>query len=77
MSAASGRPTSYAELADVIGALPLLCREARRARGLSLRTAAEQMGLSFATISRFEAGKGAELKTALTVIRWLDGREAQ
>jgi hypothetical protein len=30
-----GKPTPYAELADVIGSLPLLLREARRARGIS------------------------------------------
>lgn len=35
-------PSSYSDLAGVIEALPLLVREARRARGLSVRAAAVQ-----------------------------------
>lgn len=67
-----GKPTPYAELADVIGSLPLLLREARRARGISQRQAAAQLGMSFATISRMEAGADCVLSNAVAVLWWLD-----
>lgn len=66
------RLTPYSELADVIGQLPLLLREARRARGLSQRAAAAQLGCSFATVSRVEAGEDCVLSNAVAVLRWLD-----
>jgi ribosome-binding protein aMBF1 (putative translation factor) len=67
-----GRPTPYAELADLIGSLPLLIREARRARQLSLRAAARELGVSFSTISRMENGEDCALSNAVAVLRWLD-----
>jgi len=63
--------TSYAELADVLGNLPLLLREARRARGLSLRAAAAQLGIGFTTVSRMESGEDCALSSAMAVLRWL------
>lgn len=66
------RPTPYAELAEVIGNLPLLLREARRARGLSQRAAAREMGISFATVSRFERGDDGMVSNAVAIMRWLD-----
>lgn len=67
-----GQPTPYRELADIIGSLPLLLREARRARGISQRQAAAQLGMSFATISRMEAGNDCALSNAVAVLWWLD-----
>lgn len=67
--------TPYSELADVIDALPMLCREKRRREGLSQRAAARQIGIAFATVSRFEAGKGAHLDNAVAILRWLDGAD--
>ncbi len=67
-------PSSYSDLASVIEALPLLVREARRARGLSLRAAAEQIGCSFSTISRYENGDDVNLSNAASMLRWLDQR---
>jgi transcriptional regulator with XRE-family HTH domain len=64
----------YSELAEVLTALPLLLREARRARGLSQRAAAEQIGFTFATVSRIEAGRDGMVSNALAVLRWLDTR---
>ena len=49
---------SYVELLDVLDALPMLLREARRRRGHSQRVAAVEMGLSFSTVSRIEGGVG-------------------
>lgn len=67
-------PSSYSDLAAVIEALPLLVREARRARGLSVRAAAAQVGCSFSTISRFENGDDVNLSNAAALLRWLDQR---
>lgn len=66
------QPTPYTELADVLDGLPLLVREARRARGLSLRAAADQIGIGFATVSRIEGGNDCALSNAVAVVRWLD-----
>lgn len=66
------RPTSYAELAGVLTALPMLLREARRARGLSIRAAASQIGCSFSTIHRIEHGEDAVMSNVSGVMRWLD-----
>lgn len=71
------RPTGYDELADVLANLPLLVREARRARGLSLRAAAKEIGVAFSTITRLEHGEDVVLSNAVVVLRWLDlGRKA-
>jgi ribosome-binding protein aMBF1 (putative translation factor) len=71
---AAEKPTPYSELADVIAALPLLLREARRARGLSLRAAAAEIGIGFATVTRIEQGVDCVLSNAVAVLRWLDRR---
>jgi transcriptional regulator with XRE-family HTH domain len=64
--------TTYAELADLLGHLPLLLREGRRARQLSGRETARQIGCSFATVSRIEAGEDCVLSNAVAVLRWLN-----
>jgi transcriptional regulator with XRE-family HTH domain len=71
-----GAPTSYAELARVIEALPLLLREARRTRRLSLRAVEEQTGVGYTSLHRIEHGGGYEADTLLTILRWLDGSES-
>jgi ribosome-binding protein aMBF1 (putative translation factor) len=73
---AAEKPTPYTELADVIANLPLLLREARRARGLSMRAAAASIGLSHSTITRIEAGEDCALSNAVAVLRWLDQCQA-
>jgi ribosome-binding protein aMBF1 (putative translation factor) len=72
MPDASSGLTSYAELAAVIGNLPLLMREARRARGLSMRAAAAEIGCSAPTIHRMESGADCALSNAAAVLLWLD-----
>ncbi len=74
MSAPNGSLTPYAELAEVIASLPVLLREARRSRGLSQRAAAKELGCSFSTVSRMEAGEDCALSNATAVLRWLDQR---
>lgn len=68
-----GVQTTYTELANVLADLPFLLREARRARHLSLRATAREVGCSFNTITRIETGKGYTAEHAVDVLRWLDG----
>ena len=67
--------TPYPEIADVLDRLPILLREARRARGLSVRATAKELGCSFATVSRIESGDDCVLSNAVAVLRWLDARK--
>lgn len=67
-----GAPTSYGELAEVLGQLGLLVREARRVRRLSVNQAGAQMGLNASTVMRLEAGQAVHVDTARAVLRWLD-----
>jgi transcriptional regulator with XRE-family HTH domain len=67
-----GTQTTYSELASVLAALPLLLREARRARKLSLRSVARDLGMSFSTVTRIERGEDCALSNAVAVLRWLD-----
>lgn len=71
MAAHNSKPTSYAELADVLTNLPLLLRETRRRRGLSLRAAARELEMSFSTVSRFENGEDIVLSNAVDILRWV------
>lgn len=66
------RQATYGEVVAVLAALPLISREARRARGLSLREAARQIGCSFSTLSRIESGENCTLDHACEVLDWLD-----
>lgn len=63
--------SSYAELAGLLDALPVLLREARRRRRLTMREAAAEMGCSISTVCRIEAGEDCVLSNALAVLRWL------
>lgn len=68
----TGELTSYAELAGLLASLPLLLREARRHRRLSVRAAGEQIGCSAATVCRVEGGDDCSMSNATAVLRWLD-----
>jgi transcriptional regulator with XRE-family HTH domain len=65
--------TPYAELAEVLANLPLIVRERRRQRRLSIRTAGAEIGISFSTISRLENGEDMNESSLAAVLRWLDG----
>jgi DNA-binding transcriptional regulator YiaG len=65
---AESKPTSYEELADVLDNLPLLVREARRRRGLSVRATAKELGTSPSTVSRFENGDDIVLSHASVIV---------
>lgn len=70
----TGDLATYEELAALLASLPMLLREARRARRLSLRAAAEQIGVSYSTIHRLEYGGDCERMTAVAILGWLDRR---
>lgn len=71
-------PAPYAELIEVLEALPLLVRETRRRRGLSQRAAAEQVGLeSWATLSRCENGAGLHMKSIVPLLRWIGTQDEE
>ena len=72
MSAVELGLSSYTELAQVIADLPVIVRSARRMRRLSLRGAAEQIGLGFTTVQRVEAGHDMDTGTLQAILRWLD-----
>jgi len=59
------------ELIDSLVNLPSLLRRTRKARRLSVRAAARDMGISFATVSRVEDGRDYMVSTALVVLRWV------
>lgn len=64
-------PTGYLELADVIAAIPLLLREKRRTRGLSIREVGKEMGISHSTVARIESGNDYVASHAVIVLMWL------
>ncbi|RZT87488.1 hypothetical protein EV383_4413 [Pseudonocardia sediminis] len=65
--------TSYAEIVEVITNLRFLVREKRRRERLSMRAAAEQIGVGNAsTIHRFEHGNDVSTENLVAMIRWLD-----
>lgn len=68
---AKGAPTPYGELAEVLLTLPLLMREARRARGLSMRSASKEVGVSASTWSRLEGSQDAVMSHVALVLAWL------
>jgi hypothetical protein len=76
MAGGEGELSSYTELAEVVALLPTLLREGRRARRLSVRAAAAQLDMSFATVSRIEGGHDCALSNAMAVLRWLDASPA-
>jgi transcriptional regulator with XRE-family HTH domain len=59
-------------MAEVFRNLPLIVREARRARGVSGRAAARQMGVDFNTLARLERGHDVRIDVIAPILRWLD-----
>ena len=69
--------TTYADMADVLERLPQIVRDARRARGVSLRAVGREAGISNPALSQFENGHhtlgGAH---TVRILRWLDQSKA-
>jgi transcriptional regulator with XRE-family HTH domain len=63
---------SYGEIIDLLDALPTLIRETRRRKGLTLRQAEKVLGLSYATISRYETGtQGPDVTNLRKILLWM------
>jgi hypothetical protein len=65
------RPSSYAELLNVLDSIPVLVREKRRRDGLSIRAAGKASGVDFNAIARAEQGAGMQLGTARALLVWV------
>jgi predicted transcriptional regulator len=63
---------SYTELADLLDDLPVIVREARRARRLSLRATSAQSSVPHSTLYRVERGEDCSLSNVVAILRWLD-----
>lgn len=72
LAALADRGRRYDDLANHLQHLPVLVRFTRRARGLNLREAAAESGVSFNTLSRVERGRACDVPTAIKILRWLD-----
>lgn len=59
------------EARDQLGAIHRLAREHRSALRLNLRDAAEQIGIAFNSLSRFERGYAPDAPGLLAILRWL------
>lgn len=62
----------YCDARLLLDNLPLLIREARRRRGLSQRGVGREIGESFATVSRAEAGRNLQLCSALSLLAFVE-----
>lgn len=70
-SAARQTLTGYGELIEVLESLPVILREARRRKGVSIRQAAIELDVSFSSISRWEAGiTHPDTPKIIKVLRW-------
>ncbi len=69
--------TSFAELADVLDNLGPLAYKTRATRQLSLRAAANAIGISSTTLHRIERGDGAHSHSAALILRWLDTQKKE
>ncbi len=65
-----------ASVASLVADLGTQAKQRRQAEGLSLRAAAEQIGIGFNTLRRFEKGQDCSLTNAIALLRWL-GRDAR
>lgn len=65
--------STYTEMVDVLERLPQIVRDARRARGISLRAVGRESGISNPALSQFENGHhtlgGAH---TIRLLKWLD-----
>lgn len=67
------RIVSYSEVVDILDSLPRIIRETRRRKGLSLRAAGREAGLSFMTIDRAERGVvEGNITTLRALLLWAD-----
>jgi hypothetical protein len=62
----------YGSMANELTKLPAVMVLERRARGLSLRQAGAEMGVSKGTLDRFEKGEDIGGRFLVPILKWLD-----
>lgn len=73
-----GDPSAAATftLADVLETLPERIAHLIKQRGVSYRTAADQIGVSYADLHRFCAGKkDMRLSSLVRIVRWVEAQQ--
>lgn len=60
--------------AEPFNGLAAALKTRRESQGLSMRAAAEEIGISFSTVGRVEDGQRPELAPLLKILDWLDMR---
>lgn len=73
---AEQRLTTFGEIVQVVAEMPVILRNARRARGVSVREAGSAIGVSASTVSRMENGEEFTSVSFVAVLTWLDGNHA-
>lgn len=71
---ATEKPVGYEEIIEVLTALHVMLRETRRRKGLSTRAAAEELGVSFSSVSRWERNAKLcvpDLPATIRILRWM------
>ncbi len=72
MSESDCEMSSYEELLNLLDGLPMLVRETRRRRGMSMRAVQAVTGVAASTIQRCEAGEqDVSLTNAKVLLRWV------
>jgi transcriptional regulator with XRE-family HTH domain len=64
-------PVAYAELLDILNALPVLVRETRRRKEQTLREAGDEVGVSAATMMRWERQLPEQADIVIRLLRWV------
>lgn len=62
---------SYAAAIEALEALPAMLKAVRLSRGIALRGAATEAGVSFSTVTRIESGEDCTVGSALALLRWM------
>lgn len=70
------KPSTYADLVQVLDDLPVAVRSVRRARRLSQRDVGALTALSYSTICRVEAGEEYSSTSLRALLLWLDADPA-
>ena len=65
-------PSRWGQSARCVETAPRALRVYRGVRGLSLREAADEIGVAHATLWRFEQGESVHSRHLPGILRWLD-----
>lgn len=63
--------TDIQKAIELLELLPKMVASARQMRHLTLRQAADQIGVNYGTLSRLESGENTTLKNAVLALKWI------